>query len=300
MSELWLREWWDAGRSLFRETFQWLHDHPVLFLPYLCAESFDFLSKYLRQWILQGIIQWSFTHSGQSVLNGGSLGSGEGLPAQQKAWLVGTPLELGIRYISVCVLVLAFVMTERMVLTIRENLELNTSTIFGGLRDYAGRILWFSLKLCIFAVILMLPVLWLGVAPVDAVRDRLHVDFDTFVWGFAFLLGSALAGLVAPMAMKLIAPEKATAIGSLIYFHGRLTAMVAFAAAAILGYGYVRLYGHIRLESAAQYAVLGFAATIVTNVPLVFLFIALTLLVMQSGELSSGEPGMDALIPQSE
>ncbi|HKF48963.1 MAG TPA: hypothetical protein VKB38_16505 [Terracidiphilus sp.] len=270
-------------REIWRKTVEIFWEHPVLWLPFVIADLCTFALSQSSSWSARAIL-YSQTTS-RSVLGGKSAIYNPA--AIHNAWMYSAPIAVAAHYLNVCLLTAAFVLIARATQLILQEQTGGIGLAFAELKTSLRRILWFSLKFCVCmmagALIAILPTM----LPLIGLRPLPHLLFEALTWT-SVLAGTAVVAWVAtPMGMKLVAYPGMAASADMVAL-ARKFALAAGVANVLAGLTYNdAIRPHLRSHSRFEGHALGAVATLVIDVPLLLLFIALGILL--AGQADSEE-----------
>jgi hypothetical protein len=279
-------------KELLRKTTELFRDYPVLWVPYLCGEVGAFALEKLRWLTTQQVALWVATR--HSVLGGESQVYDPA--AMHKAMIFSAPAGIVTRFTGVCLVTFAFVVTAQLTWMIlgKQTPSIAQAAIVS-LRQWR-RILWFGGKFCICMIAGLLldflpALLSLGTFSVWDLRVRLHLSVTDIVWGCELLIYVVVAWMITPAAVRLLLPPEGFGISPMQRSIARKMAILAVATSTVLGYFYEIFRFKFRPDSAFEAHSAGAIATIVTNAPLLLLFIALAIVAVGKKEVP--EPSAD-------
>jgi len=265
-------------QELWGKISQLFWDHPVLWLPYICAELSTLALGWMTKFATRAIIQWSLTtHS--------ALGADYPIydPAKQHlALILASPVGALGQFMNVCLMVSALVLTALLLESILRGDHPGILNSISSLKPFIGRILWFSIRFCVCMALLEFTAFLVVSTPIASLRDRVHWSFPdttTLIWLGVLAVFTATAWIVTPWVMKLIQTADSSVMDPAELRLARNAAMLAAASSAALAYLYEIARTGIRVNSAFEGIFIGASATIVINVPLLLLFLALPLIV---------------------
>lgn len=263
-------------KELLLSAWKMLREHPILLLPYCCAQLSAILIGKAPVLIAEHAM---FSPSArQSVLGFSSPMYADPSEAQRIALRYSIPFSIVAHYVNICLLVYALVVTARLVHLLLEKRAVGTDEALRVLPRVLRAILVFALK---FAICMMVAAglagMLIALFPVDTVASH-HVAFGTLSQVFVVACMVAIAWIFAPMALNLLRPKELLPKSKNTTETARRVGMIVAAVSSIEGLAYNALRFHIRVSGAWQGHAVGAVATLVVNAPLAILFVGLALL----------------------
>jgi hypothetical protein len=263
--------------KLCRETFELLRRHPALWLPYVLAELVAQLLWWVRGVGERAIFNWFAVTRTTSVLGGAYVGLNPSYEARIHALQAYAPVGLAAVYLCVASYVLAFVLTGKTLELIREERPLRWFDLLASSGRHWRSIFVFSL---IFPLAMALltgacvgPVILLLRGAEHAEQLKL-CTFAAFTCAF-----SATVWLLLPRAIKVLRPDARAAVSVTLRWQGAAFAVAAMLMELALGVLLQQAEAGIVLDSHAEICTLAVLNGLVSNLPAMFLFVFLALLV---------------------
>ena len=268
-------------KDLWLSTWKLLHEHPVLWAPFCCAQLAAFVIRKLPILIAKHVMFSPSTH--RSVLGFSSSIYADPSEAQRIALRYSIPFATLAHYVNICLLVCALVITANLV---RLLLELHAAKIGDALRllpQSLRRILVFALKFLFGMVFAAMVVMLLAGQSVETIPQR-HAATDAFSRVLGLLMTLAIAWVFAPLALNLVRPETPPGASYSSVRLARIFGMAVTAISSIATFAYDAIRLHFQVSSAWQGYAVGAIATLIVNAPLAILFVALALLSLRQAE----------------
>lgn len=184
-------------RQLWSKTAKLFLNYPILWLPYVCAQLLNASLNWLRR---AAVFHWLAMTTRRSVPGGISVPIYGSTASAKFAWVSGVT-SWSLRYLTLCIEVVALVVTAALVTMIVRGEQPRLKAALAELRNYPKRILGYSLKLyllvAIFAIFVSLPALrllhwvtystattgwWSQVANFALMRGQAFVSLVLFAW----------------------------------------------------------------------------------------------------------------------
>lgn len=267
-------------RELWRRSIALLRNHPVLWMPYLCAAILATGLTPLRRIAEKGILHWHFIGSttSHSILSPNLVETHFDEAAfMRTAERIYFVLRWGIRYIDDCLYAVAIILTALLLNMILSEHKQRLREAIGDLWGYPTRVLAYAskswlLSLCLFVFVS---------TPVRKVADKFALsnrsDFYAMYYCVVLLYAICFAWVMAPLAIKLLRPAGAAAIAAEEKRLGRYTYFFIQAAAFAFSHLVDSWLVKLPLQSSAERMAFD-ASAIVTNLPFVLLYVAFALI----------------------
>jgi hypothetical protein len=278
-------------KELWNRTFELSRRNIVLWLPCSIAGILMLGLGKLERAEIRWLVRFFSTK--HSVL-GGEVSSMDLALAQHRAMMVLYPSSLLKYVLEVCFFVVALAATKNLVHML---LNEQTPDLIGAMRRDLPRsreVLLLSVKyiavLGLFGGILIV----IGSSPLTS--DRIHelVLSKPFIYVFGLVGNGCLAWLLVPAAVRLLQPQGTPAISTEGRRLGTAFAVASSACALALEYVVTKAESGLIFGKPWEIDAIAVVNTVIINAPQVLLFIALTLLALQS----TGE--QKSLVPESE
>lgn len=274
---------------LLRKSVELLRENPILWLPYLIAE----LSA-IGIWRLRGMAQKSIFHwfmTQYSVLGGEVPVAPTDHDALAKAGLTYTPVGLASIFTVVCLFVVAFMVTAKMMDAVGQEQKIQVKEILAGLGLRWGSIFLFS-----FVCLVTFAVFAGGAAAllVLVLYRAHHLDLRNspiFTFGMLPILMGCATWLLMPKAIRLLCADRTVLIPSEAKKRGAITAFIAVEAGELLGVILSKAEAPVQLSTQLGWSLLAAFNSIVANAPDVLLFIAIALLATENSEEAASSQG---------
>jgi hypothetical protein len=286
-------------KELLRSSAVLLRDHPVLWVPYLAIQLLQYLLNIGSPYAEHKVLYWCLhTHS---ALGGESLWADPNSFTVRWRFLFLFPFEPGQHYLDLCLMAACMVGTTVWARSILEGKSARLTEMLSRLRNDAGRILWFAFKVSMTALLLVgVPgvlltslesaIRWPDWVLVKAAifHDLIHSEIGLYAIGCGFFL--LLAWCISPWAMNLLRETKLDKTQAALKRTGRWFAMAVAILETLCSFG-VQRFEHTHIySSVADHYLIGAVGTIVTDLPLLFLYVLFALLagpaVINPSELS--------------
>lgn len=272
-----LRQLWKAAIVL--------RYRPVVWIPFILAESASVLLAWMRRRMGRMILEWVTER--RSVLGGESHVSLTTPGVLHTAFLWSSPIGFTLQFVQVFILALAFLLTVRFVQRELGNVAPDRSMVRRALHGYPKRILWFSCLLSFWSFVVVLAgssIFSWGKAKYFfeniAHSPDLFVPFVTLIWALI------LAWIIAPFAIRFLMPRDAPAVDPRLKQAARRLAMLC----ALFNLGLYNLYevlrARVRFSSAFSGFAAGWAAALIADIPWLLFFVASGLLIAEPTEMS--------------
>jgi hypothetical protein len=276
-------------RELWRRSIALLRNHPVLWMPYLCAAILATGLTMLRRIADEGILHWRFIGrtTSHSILSPDLVETHFDEAAfMRTAERIHFVVRWGIRYIDDCLYAIAIILTALLLNWMLIEHRQRLREVFFGLRSYPVRILAYAAKgwllsLCLF-VFVSTPVTKVAEKFVLSNRSAFYAMYycADLLWALCF------AWVMAPIAIRLLRPVGAAPITAEEKRLGRYTYFFIQAAAFAFSHLVDSWLVKLPLQSSAERMALD-ASAIATNLPFVLLYVAFALVarpvLLQSG-----------------
>lgn len=262
-----------------------LRYRPVIWIPFVLAESAAVILTWARRTIVRMILSWVTERP--SVLGGESHISLSTPGLLHKAVMISSPIGITLGFVQTSLLVLAFLLTVRFVQREIGNVTPDLSTVRQALEGYPKRILWLSCQLCFwnFLVVLAASTLLIG--------DRSRLFFDSTIHSPALFIPSlvlvemlVVAWIVTPVAIRFLLPAQETEIDGRLNQQARRLALFCTALNVALYSAYEILHARLRFSSSFSGFAAGWVATLVVELPLLLFFVAAALLIAEPTEVA--------------
>jgi len=263
--------------KLWRKTIEFIRKHPILWVPYLCADVAASCITWLRQLAAKVIFHWVAVAHMRSVL-GGEITTTNLDHAARKAMLLSAPLSWVTSYVNACLYVAALILTAALIAMILRGEKPELAAALPTLRTDSKTLLIYALIFCAVSLVLgaliVLPIGYL-------LSVRIRADqwlFSVAVLGEQLLSLICSAWIMAPLAISLIRPANAAAVSAERKKLGREFAMLAGATTIILEQlSALLIIRHLRFSHVGL-ALFDPLNSLVVNSPFILLFIALALI----------------------
>lgn len=214
--------------------------------------------------------------------------------AIHRALLFSGPVEIATRFTNVCLITFAFVVTAKLTWMILEDQTPNAGQAASvSLREWR-RILWFCVKFCVCMFASLSLEFLTTTQPVMDLCERLHINIRYLSWGLGLVALIAVAWVIAPVAVRLLPPSGNMEISPIQKTMARKMGMLAAATSTILDFLYDTFRHNIKVDSDFEGGAVGMVASIVTNAPLLLLFIGLAVLSLNGLEMQEPLPDTPA------
>lgn len=262
--------------GLWTRTFALFRRHFVLWVPCSVAAILMLAAGRLERIAFRWLFLFFLTQ--RSVLGGAAAFTGDIAEAQHRAIMVLTPIGLLRQFFEVCLFVMALIATKELVNML---LEGRRPAMIMAARPALNRyreVLLFSVKYMVLSEVFLLAFAALPTSRVMPERVQAIALSRPFVYTFGLVAQACLAWLLMPAALRLLRtpgrPTAATEERKL----GTVFAVATSAAALGLQYSAGKAEAAYIVESQWEDWALALINTVVVNVPMIILFIALALL----------------------
>lgn len=271
-------------KDLWQRTWQLFRQRPVVLVPTIVASLLALAMERMEKVALRLIVSRFATE--RSVL-GGELPTGDFARLQHRAMIAGVPVGLVCQFLTVCAYVVALVITAHLVRVVKEELRPNLRLL---LRLTLTQ--WRSILLvCVaFMGLVGLCTLMISVLLTSSIASHAkESSFHALLFAGGLIMIACVAWILAPWAIRLLRhPAPVPSAGTRML--ARTFAITAFAAQPVLGEILRRAERNMILDRVWEFTGLAVVNTVVTYVPIAFLFVSLALLAMEPGVREEGEP----------
>lgn len=277
-------------RDLWRKTAELLSRNPILWAPYICAELCTSGLTNLRRVGKIAIFHWLTTTRSQSVLGGTFAATTSNAATMQSVARLNSALVWAIHYVNICIDTSALVVTAVLVVMILHQQRPSMLAITKNLINYPGKILFYCLKY-LLVMLIFYCVLFL-ITNNHLITPILHRNGPaSFVLstGFSLLDIFCFAWVIAPITVQLLRPAGSSAASSTSTKLARYSFILAGTATILLGRAIDPLFMKLISGLLTGPAVTFTLASLVSDVPYLFLYIVLALLANEAS-LECGEP----------
>ncbi len=243
--------------------------HPALWLPYIFAEVMTVFLWRLRGMAEESIFNWQSVH-------------------RNRALMVYIPIGFGTEFVIVCLFAVALTLMAKMVGTI---LDGQKPKLFIAIREIAPlttRILLFSIKFLLAFVLFLLAGAGMLIALMRVMHHSELPTLPIFVVPIVLVLTGCTAWLLTPATIRLLQVSQTQSVSSESWKRGAISAILAVAAAAALGYVVLGLESRMLFTSQFERACVFVANKAVAHCPVLLFFVALSLLALR------GEEGLES------
>ena len=265
-------------RNILRKTWDLFWRNPILWVPYLCAGLLAFSLSRLGIDATQAIYHRAQT--GHTVL-GGEVRIPMDNYALAKARWESISVRLTVTYINICLFVMAFMITARLVGTVLDGEQPDFRKALHRVARRWTAVLMFSLKLSALFTFVGFGFGWLLVPHMERIhRYSPRLYSATISLGILVEVG-LVSWILTPAAIRMI---RRVNVGSLTTFYRCVAAaFIVIATETEYGLGLLvhKLETAIVIGSGTEANLISVFNSVVTNGPDVLLFIALTLLPLQ-------------------
>lgn len=266
-------------RELWRKSFELFRRHPVLWAPYVCAELLAFCLSTLRRMATKPILLWFARTTTRSALGGESV-TYDFAKGQRHAFLAIWPLDWGVRYVNVCLLTAALMVTACLIAALVHGQRFGWKNALSSLRIRAKSILVFALKLAALMLV-STAILILPVSYVDVHWNLDQTQYFPAAIGGAIVTNALIAWIVTPMALRLLQSPGGTLLDAQRKKLGRYSAVITVFVIAVLEFAIPRAESRLQLHSNLQAQTLFALNDLANNLPFLLLFIVLALLALE-------------------
>lgn len=282
-------------RELWLKTFELFRRHPVLWAPYVCAELLAFSLLTLRRMAYKPILYWFARTTSKSALGGQST-TYDFRAGQHKAVITGGLLDWATRYLNACLLTAALVATTLVLAALLQGRMPEWMDILRTIRAQANRIMVYALKFC--ALMLAATAIVFGpMLSFDFHPQPGKLTYYLFLIGVPLLLTAIVAWIMTPVAMRLLCVLESPPVTAERRKLGRYFALIVILVSFSFQFAAQRAATHITLQSRISVTAFGAFTDLLINIPILFLFIALALLALES-PLTAGSAA-EFHLPQS-
>ena len=261
-------------RERWRKTVEMFWEHPVLWLPYIVAESCSAVVTFVGTWIRHQIVNsFLVTHS---VLGGESTHLDPG--RVHNALIFSAPVEVAQHLLDTILAAVALVWTARCVESILAGESTALASALRRLKADQGRILWFALKFaaCVLAGVLLLYAI--GTPLTIILNQKFGASITVSSWLFGGTIVTAAAWIATPWAITLLRDADSPPIKRDEIRVARTLAVLVAASTVVLGFAYNSIRHRIQVGSPIEGKMVGAIAGLIVNSPQILLFIAFALL----------------------
>lgn len=219
----------------------------------------------------------------QHSVFGGTVPSESPPMAVSRTMMVIVPLGVVKNYLEICLFVVALVVTADMV---RRVLAEQRPAMVEAVRGVVPRLREvLLLSVLYFAVMAILSAVFLFVGTSSFTPERLHqlASSRTFITVFGLATQCCLAWLLLPAAIRLLRPPGSPAISAQQRRVGTVLAVAAAVGQMLLQYAAGKAEAALMIGNVWESWTVAVVNTVIVNLPLVFLFIALALMAMETG-----------------
>jgi hypothetical protein len=269
-------------KETWRKTVELLRAHPIFWLPLIGVDLSALYQDQLRKFAAKKLAIWLMTVHSHSALGGDFTSTNIDHSSMTRAALLAAPLTWGSYFLRVCLYTAGFLFTATLVRMVLEEQKPSLMGAFGSLRAGIRQVLWFSTKLLAVCALIMIPCsLALGELQVGLYQ---RTSLAPYFLLLEFIpLSACIAWLIAPAGMQLIQSNTAQPVTAEVKRLGRLYAIFAAAASAILGsviqWAIPQVEATLNMDPWLRWLVVPPVESLLTAIPYLLLWVVLTLLV---------------------
>jgi hypothetical protein len=260
-------------KNLWSKTAFVLRRYPILWAPYAVAMLLTCSLSLFRRFVSNRILPWIATRQVESVLGGNFAPRDFDSVPMQTVRQLRSALEWGTRYVNICIVALALVLTAMMVSVILRGEGPAFAAAGTRLRTYPTRILVYSSKVWLLSLLLSVALWW----PIHLSVTNLYKGYSVSD-GLDLLGRLCFAWVMAPIAIKLLRPAESAALPVLDKRLARYIYLATITAEYLMEYLLRPLVSIPGLYSSnAKYAAYCFSP-LISGLPFVFLYVAFALI----------------------
>ena len=265
-------------KKLWQRVWELSRQHVVLWLPVVGAALLSYSWAQLRRSANHQILFWILrAHRGHSVLGGSFPASGDGT-AEYGVYVASFLITTACEYADICCYVIAMLIIAHLLGKLMTDATHDKPYIGFSVARHGLGVLWLSLLVYLLALassaLVFLPATFYP-------TSRLGQPFTIAV---VLVMYSALAFFITPVALRLLARAGGAQIGPEEVAIGRKCSLLVGVAISLLSAVQLSIAGKLHVDHAQREA-FGIVGTIVTALPYVPLFLALSLISMKDFKL---------------
>lgn len=261
----------------WRKTIALLRAYPVLWAPYLAAELLTCTLDWLQHSARTFIFRWMTARQFRSVL-GGSVGAG---PLDSHSMAIVMSANAGLawlgHYANLCIDTAALVLTAILIGMLLRKEKPILGAAAAKLRSYLERALIYAAKAWLLYLTLHLIYCCLIYFPINAVIFG-RQGLSALSISLSLLAGVCYAWIMAPIAIRLLRSADSPALNAQEKKLGRYVYILVVVASSAIGYLLGPFVSSLRLHPLGADIVFRYALPIFTDIPYVFLYVALAVI----------------------